>query len=117
MFIHSLLENCVAVSSLSTSQFVFKCSEYRIIDMDGQVNISLNISDNAFDWSLRCSIYELTIIGFVLAVFIIVGIIGSSLTFVVFWKGNYKSSTSFLFLSISLADSALLLDLTRFNKI
>ena len=40
---------------------------------------------------------------------IVVGIIDNSLTFVVFWKGNFKSSTSFLFLSLALIDSALLL--------
>ena len=39
----------------------------------------------------------------------VVGLIGNSLTFVVFWKGNFKSSTSFLFLSLSLIDSAVLL--------
>ena len=40
---------------------------------------------------------------------IFVGIIGNCLTFVVFWKGNFKSSTSFLFLSLSLIDSAFLI--------
>ena len=39
----------------------------------------------------------------------VVGIIGNSLTFVVFRKGNFKSSTSFLFLSLALIDSAVLL--------
>ena len=40
---------------------------------------------------------------------IAVGLIGNSLTFVVFWKGNFKSSTSFLFLSLAIIDSAVLL--------
>ena len=46
---------------------------------------------------------------FITGIIGIVGIIGNSLTFVVFWKGNFKSSTSFLFLSLSLIDSAVLL--------
>ena len=45
----------------------------------------------------------------ILGVIIVVGIIGNCLTFVVFWKGNFKSSTSFLFLSLSLIDSAFLI--------
>ena len=112
MFIHSLHESRVAVSWLSSSQFVFEYSEYRVIVMAGQVNVSLNISEDDVNWSLidrRCDLYSLIINGYILAVVIIVGIIGNSLTFVVFWKGNFKSSTSFLFLSLSLADSALLL--------
>ena len=112
MFIHSLHESRVAVSWLSSSQFVFECGDYRVIVMAGQVNVSLNISEDDVNWSLinrRCDLYSLIINGYILAVVIIVGIIGNSLTFVVFWKGNFKSSTSFLFLSLSLADSALLL--------
>ena len=80
--------------------------------MDGKANVSLNISDDAVDWFLsrrRCDLYQLIINGFVLGVIIIVGIIGNSLTFVVFWKGHFKLSTSFLLLSLSLADSAGLL--------
>ena len=112
MFIHSLHESRVAVSWLSSSQFVFEYSEYRVIVMAGQVNVSLNTSDDDDNWSLiirRFELYRLIINGFILAVVIIVGIIGNSLTFVVFWKGNFKSSTSLLFLSLSLADSAVLL--------
>ena len=48
---------------------------------------------------------------------VIVGIIGNSLTFVVFWKGNFKSSTTFLFLSLSLIDSALLLAVFPFMTV
>ena len=97
---------------LHRSLFVFECGEYSVIVMAGQVNVSLNISDGASAWSVfsrRCELYRLIINGFVLAVIVIVGIIGNCLTFVVFWKGNFKSSTSFLFLGLSLADSALLL--------
>ena len=46
---------------------------------------------------------------FILGIIAVVGIIGNSLTFVVFWNGNFKSSTSFLLLSLSLIDSAVLL--------
>ena len=40
---------------------------------------------------------------------VVVGIIGNSLAFVVFWKGEFNKSTSFLFMCLSLSDSALLL--------
>ena len=46
---------------------------------------------------------------FIIGIIVVVGIIGNSLTFVVFRMGNFKSSTSFLFLSLSLIDSAVLL--------
>ena len=117
MFIHSLHESRVAVSWLSTSHFVFEFGEYRVIVMAGQVNVSFNISDGTFDWSSyirRKDLYD-QINGYVLAVIFIVGIIGNSLTFVVFWKGHFKPSTSFLFLSLSLADSALLLTYVPIN--
>ena len=47
----------------------------------------------------------------------VVGLIGNSLTFVVFWKGDFKSSTSFLFLSLSLIDSAVLLTAFTFHAV
>ena len=50
----------------------------------------------------------------IIGIIVIVGIIGNSLTFVVFRKGNFKSSTSFLFLSLSLIDSAVLLTVFTF---
>ena len=46
---------------------------------------------------------------FIVGIIAVVGIIGNILTFVIFWKGNFKSSTSFLFLSLALIDSAVLL--------
>ena len=46
---------------------------------------------------------------FIVGIIAVVGIIGNILTFVVFWKGNFKSFTSFLFLSLALIDSAVLL--------
>ena len=75
--------------------------------MAEQANDSLTTSDNTID--LPPTLYSFIIRTFVIGVIIIVGIIGNSLTFVVFWKGNFKSSTSFLFMSLSLIDSALLL--------
>ena len=75
--------------------------------MAEQANDSLNTSDNNIDFTPR--LYSFVIRTFVIGVIIIVGIIGNSLTFVVFWKGNFKSSTSFLFMGLSLIDSALLL--------
>ena len=75
--------------------------------MAEQANVSLNTSDNTIDLTPR--LHSFVIRTFVIGVIIVVGIIGNSLTFVVFWKGNFKSSTSFLFMSLSLIDSALLL--------
>ena len=75
--------------------------------MAEQANDSLNTSDNDID--LPPTLYRFIIRTFVVGVIIVVGIIGNSMTFVVFWKGNFKSSTSFLFMSLSLIDSALLL--------
>ena len=79
--------------------------------MAEQANATLNISD---DDVLRSFIRRRQLIAFIkntliLGVIVVVGIIGNCLTFVVFWKGNFKSSTSFLFLSLSLIDSAFLL--------
>ena len=68
-------------------------SECRVFDMDAYT---------------ACS--SIAIAGiFIIGIIVVVGITGNSLTFVVFWKGNFKSSTSFLFLSLSLIDSAVLL--------
>ena len=56
-----------------------------------------------------CRLYVFIVYTLIMGTLIVVGVIGNSLTFVVFWKGNFKSSTSFLFLSLSLIDPALLL--------
>ena len=56
-----------------------------------------------------CRLYLFIVSTLIVGTLVVVGIIGNCLTFVVFWKGNFKSSTSFLFLSLSLIDSALLL--------
>ena len=53
---------------------------------------------------------KLAIVGLSISgIIVVVGIIGNSLTFVVFRKGNFKLSTSFLFLSLSLIDSSVVL--------
>ena len=79
--------------------------------MAGQANISLNLTDGDFDSSLEynCRLYSFIVYTLIGGTLVVVGIIGNSLTFVIFWKGNFKSSTTFLFLSLSLIDSALLL--------
>ena len=56
-----------------------------------------------------CRLYSFIVYTLIMGTLVVVGFIGNSLTFVVFWKGNFKSSTSFLFLSLSLIDSTLLL--------
>ena len=75
--------------------------------MAEQANNSMTAPDNNNDSTFR--LYCFIIRTFVIGVITVVGIVGNSLTFVVFWKGNFKSSTSFLFMNLSLIDSALLL--------
>ena len=83
-FIHSLLENRLSWNSS------LQC---RVVDMD-----------------LYTVCNNIAIAGiFIVGIIAVAGIIGNILTFVVFWKGDFKSSTSFLFLSLSLTDSAVLL--------
>ena len=87
--------------------------------MAEQANATLNISDDDLHSPWDDDIYRsflrtrrlnsFIINALILGVIIVVGIIGNCLTFVVFWKGNFKSSTSFLFLSLSLIDSAFLI--------
>ena len=87
-FIHSLLEN-----RHSSLQFLTLGSECRLVDMDAYT-VFTNIAIAGI---------------FINGIIVVVGIIGNSLSFVVFWKGNFKSSTSFLFLSLSLIDSTVLM--------
>ena len=79
--------------------------------MAGHANNSLDFMDDDVDSSLvnSCRLYSFIVHTLIMGTLVVVGIIGNSLTFVVFWKGNFKSSTSFLFLSLALIDSALLL--------
>ena len=60
--------------------------------------------------------YNIIFVGLlILGIIAVFGLIGNSLTFVVFWKGNFKSSTSFLFLSLAIIDSAVLLTAFTFH--
>ena len=103
----------------SSPQFIFECSGRRVIDMAEQANATLNISDDDMNSPWDDDIFRsflrtrrlnsFIIYTLILGVIIVVGIIGNCLTFVVFWKGNFKSSTSFLFLSLSLIDSVFLI--------
>ena len=76
--------------------------------MTGQTNDSLDNNVHTI-FGRGCCLENFIIYSLIVGTLVVVGIIGNSLTFVVFWKGNFKSSTSFLFLSLSLIDSALLL--------
>ena len=62
------------------------------------------------DVSLKqsCQRYQFIIYTVIVGLLVIVGIVGNSLTFVVFWKGKFNKSTSFLFMCLSLTDSAVL---------
>ena len=79
--------------------------------MAEQANTSLTLTDGDVDSSLghHCRLYTFIVYTLIVGTLVVVGIIGNSLTFVIFWKGNFKSSTTFLFLSLSVIDSALLL--------
>ena len=87
--------------------------------MAEQANATLNVSHDDIHWSSnddthqsffkRRDLNPFIIYTLILGVIIVVGIIGNILTVVVFWKGNFKSSTSFLFLSLSLIDSVFLI--------
>ena len=84
--------------------------------MAGQANNSLNLTDGDVDSSLKhdCNLYRFIVYTLIVGTLVVVGIIGNSLTFVIFWKGNFKSSTTFLFSSLSLIDSAHLLTVFPF---
>ena len=90
-----------------------------MIAMAGQANTSLNLTDGDVDSSLEynCRLYRFIVYTLIVGTLVVVGIIGNSLTFVVFWKGNFKSSTTFLFLSLSLIDSCLLLGFFPFSTV
>ena len=99
------------VCLLSPELFDIGDHGYRVNTMAGQANTSLNLRDCDVDSSLihHCRLYSFIVHTLIIGTLVVVGIIGNSLTFVVFWKGNFKSSTTFLFLSLSVIDPALLL--------
>ena len=57
----------------------------------------------------RCQLQTFIIYTLIVGMLVVFGNIGNSLTFAVFLRGNFKSSTSFLFKCLALADSAVLL--------
>ena len=73
-------------------------------------NITCNMSNGDYGWLQHsCDIYSFIIYTVFVGLLVVVGIIGNSFAFVVFWKDNLKTSASFLFQSLSLIDSAMLL--------
>ena len=56
-----------------------------------------------------CHVQTFIIYTLIVGILVVFGIIGNSLAFAVFWKGNFKSSTSFLFICLALTDSVVLL--------
>ena len=79
--------------------------------MTGHANSSWNMSDGPVDHQLErsCELYSFIIYTVFVGTFVVVGVIGNSFAFVVFWKESIKSSALFLFQCLSLIDSALLL--------
>ena len=74
-------------------------------------NNTLFVDYTMSDVSLKqsCELYEFIICTVIVGMLVVVGIIGNSLVFAVFWKGKFNKSTSFLFMCLSLTDSAVLL--------
>ena len=56
-----------------------------------------------------CHVQTFIIYTLIVGTLVVFGIIGNSLAFAVFWKGNFKSSTTFLFMCLALTDSVVLL--------
>ena len=56
-----------------------------------------------------CHVQTFIIYTLIVGILVVFGIIGNSLAFAVFWKGNFKSSTTFLFMCLALTDSVVLL--------
>ena len=107
------------VCLLSPEQLDIDDNGYWVIAMAGQGNNSLNLTDGDVDSSLRhhCRLYSFIVYTLIVGTLVVVGLIGNSLTFVIFWKGNFKSSTTFLFLSLALVDSCLLLGFFPFSTV
>ena len=80
--------------------------------MAEQTNNTLNMSDgDDGQWSLEesCNLYTFVVYTLIVGMIVVVGIVGNCFTAFVFWKGDFGTSTCFLFLCLSLIDSALLL--------
>ena len=78
--------------------------------MAGQANLSLTIYDSCNNSTVPYPCFTADMVGIsIIGSLVVVCVIGNILTFVVFWKGNFKSSTAFLFMTLSLIDSVVLL--------
>ena len=79
--------------------------------MAEQGNSSWTTSDDDNRWSLQpnCHLYVFVVDTIIMGTIIVGGVIGNSLAFVVFWKDNIKTPASFLFQSLALVDSIMLL--------
>ena len=82
--------------------------------MAGQPNNSWNMSDSDDDLALElsCDFYSFIVYTLIMGTLIVGGVGGNSLAFVVFWKDSIKTTASFLFQSLALVDTALLLLVT-----
>ena len=91
---------------------IFAQSGSRVLctTMEMYANRTGNLSDDDIDVPLQhdCLLYDFIIYTVIVGALVVVGIIGNSLAFVVFWKDTIKTSTSFLFQALSLIDSVLL---------
>ena len=77
--------------------------------MAGQPNSSWNTTLFTVEvGNFKIDSLNLIIGTLVIGAFIVVGVIGNSLAFVVFWKDNINTSASFLFRSLALVDTAFL---------
>ena len=76
----------------------------------GEKTYKLLMESNTSADSLEesCQLYGFIVDTLIIGMVVVVGITGNSLTFAVFWKGNFKTSTSFLFMCLALTDSAVL---------
>ena len=95
---------------LCPARFVIvDCGYYATMTLDA--NSSWNMSDGMVDYQLEriCELYSFIIYTVFVGTLVVVGVIGNSFAFVVFWKESIKSSALFLFQCLSLIDSALLL--------
>ena len=79
--------------------------------MAGQPNNSRNMSDSDDDLALElsCKFYSFMVYTVIMGTLIVGGVVGNSLAFVVFWKDSIKTTASFLFQSLALVDTTLLL--------
>ena len=64
-----------------------------------------------------CQLYMFIMDTLVVGMICLVGIIGNSFTFAIFWKGKFNTTTAFLFMCQSLTDSAVLINAFAWSSI